>query len=158
MTDAPSTPPPASSDPVGGDPADTLIDKEQVLATFSGISWDKYGRTMLDAEEVKILKACDDKPLDFLLADKGDATKLASTLLKLVSSMSEVVVQQYALTHIEDILSEDLPQRALLFSPDGGKTFDATPFLRAFDQGDLYCKKSAATILALLFQNPRELQ
>jgi hypothetical protein len=37
---------------VGGDPADTLIDKEQVLATFAGISWDKYGRTMLDAEEV----------------------------------------------------------------------------------------------------------
>lgn len=52
MTDAPSTPPPVSSTPVGGDPADTLIDKEQVLASFAGIEWDKYGRTMLDAEEV----------------------------------------------------------------------------------------------------------
>ena len=52
MTDAPSTPPPVSSAPVGGDPADTLIDKEQVLASFAGIEWDKYGRTMLDAEEV----------------------------------------------------------------------------------------------------------
>ena len=60
--------------------------------------------------QVKILKACDDKPLDFLLADHGDATKLVGTLLKLVSSVSEVVVQQYALTHIEDILSEDLPK------------------------------------------------
>jgi len=67
---------------------------------------------------VKILKACDDKPLDFLLADQGDAAKLVGTLLKLLSSVSEVVVQQYALTHVEDILSEDLPKvRAYALPP-----------------------------------------
>ena len=45
-------------------------------------------------------------------------------------------------------------QRAALFSEDG-KTFDAAPFLRAIETGDLYSKKAAATILALLFQARR---
>lgn len=43
-------------------------------------------------------------------------------------------------------------QRAALFSSEDGKTFDAAPFLRALETGDLYSKKAAATILALLFQ------
>lgn len=101
---------------------------------------------------MKILKSCDEKPLDFLLADAGDAKLLVATLVKLLKSVSDVTVQQYALTHVEEILQlEDLPQRAALFSEDG-KTFDAAPFLRAIEAGDLYSKKAAATILALLFQ------
>lgn len=131
----------------------------------------------------------DEQPLDAVLADAGDAQKAVATLMKLLKGLSETLVQQYVLTHIEDILSDELykvsaaalvypgsghfpccwgkcwwaegawcacclssGQRALLFSTDGGKTFDAAPFLRAIEHGDLYCKKTASTILALLFQ------
>jgi hypothetical protein len=62
---------------------------------------------------VKILKDCDDKPLDFLLADPGDASKLVDTLLKLLNSVSDLVIQQYALTQLQDILSDNLPQVSL---------------------------------------------
>uniref|UniRef100_I2CP76 V-type proton ATPase subunit H n=1 Tax=Nannochloropsis gaditana (strain CCMP526) TaxID=1093141 RepID=I2CP76_NANGC len=152
MTEPPSTPTGASILPAGSDSSEVLTDREQVLASFTNIQWDTYGRTMLDAGEVKILKDCDDKPLDFLLADPGDASKLVDTLLKLLNSVSDLVIQQYALTQLQDILSDNLPQRAPLFSHDGGKTFDALPFLRAFDGSDLYCKQSAATVMALLFK------
>lgn len=60
---------------------------------------------------MKILKSCDEKPLDFLLADAGDAKLLVGTLVKLLKSVSDATVQQYALTHIEEILQlENLPQ------------------------------------------------
>ncbi len=39
--------------PVGGDPADAVIDKEQVMASFASIEWDTYSRTLLDAAEVR---------------------------------------------------------------------------------------------------------
>lgn len=51
----------------------------------------------------------------------------------------------------DSVLLSTWTQRAALFSEDG-KTFDAAPFLRAIETGDLYCKKAAATIVALLFQ------
>ena len=124
---------------------DTLIDKEQVMASFAGIDWGSYGRTTLSADEVgcthaaaaprshagrtgpievtdahptpphptqvKMLKSCDEKPLDFLLADAGDAKLLVATLVKLLKSVSDQTVQQYALTHVEEILQlENLPQ------------------------------------------------
>ncbi len=90
---------------------DTLVDKEQVLASFASIDWGSYGRTTLGAKEVKILQACDEKPLDFLLADAGDAKLLVATLVKLLKAVSDATVQQYALTHIEEILQlEDLPE------------------------------------------------
>lgn len=58
---------------------------------------------------MKILKSCDEKPLDFLLADAGDAKLLVGTLVKLLRSVSDITVQQYALTHVEEILQlEDL--------------------------------------------------
>ena len=34
---------------------DTLLEREQVIASFSKINWDSYGRTMLDADEVSHL-------------------------------------------------------------------------------------------------------
>jgi len=90
---------------------DTLVDKEQVVASFASIDWGSYGRTTLGAKEVKILQACDEKPLDFLLADAGDAKLLVVTLVKLLKAVSDATVQQYALTHIEEILQlEDLPE------------------------------------------------
>ncbi|EWM20794.1 v-type h+-transporting atpase 54 kd subunit, partial [Nannochloropsis gaditana] len=128
MTEPPSTPTGASILPAGSDSSEVLTDREQVLASFTNIQWDTYGRTMLDAGEVKILKDCDDKPLDFLLADPGDASKLVDTLLKLLNSVSDLVIQQYALTQLQDILSDNLPQRAPLFSHDGGQDFRRSAF------------------------------
>jgi hypothetical protein len=59
--------------------------------------------------QVKILKTTDANPLDFVLADTEDGRKLAATLVKLLKTVSDPTVQAYALTHIEDILSEYLP-------------------------------------------------
>lgn len=36
---------------------DTLIDKEQVMASFAGIDWGSYGRTTLSADEVGCINA-----------------------------------------------------------------------------------------------------
>lgn len=70
-----------------------------------------------------MLKSCDEKPLDFLLADAGDAKLLVATLVKLLKSVSDQTVQQYALTHVEEILQlENLPQVR-------------NPFLRQFRGG-----------------------
>lgn len=154
-----SSPPPsgvgAAAAAAASNLEDTLIDKEQVMASFAGIDWGSYGRTTLSADEVgdlgssyrqgvgarhrgptrltdwtrvsthhppptlqvKMLKSCDEKPLDFLLADAGDAKLLVATLVKLLKSVSDQTVQQYALTHVEEILQlENLPQVIICLS------------------------------------------
>lgn len=131
---------------------ETLLEKEEVVKSFARLQWNDYSRNgFIDADEARVLKGADEKPLEYVLAEEGDARKFAATLIKLLKNVSDSLVQQYALTHIEDILAEDLHKRAQLFSNDG-RHFDASPFLRAMEKGDLYCKKTAATILALLFQ------
>jgi hypothetical protein len=54
MTEPPSTPTGASILPAGSDSSEVLTDREQVLASFTSIQWDTYGRTMLDAGEVRV--------------------------------------------------------------------------------------------------------
>lgn len=60
--------------------------------------------------QVYILKAADEQPLDSVLAVASDASKLSATLLKVLKGLSETLVQQYVLTHIEDMLAEELPK------------------------------------------------
>ena len=62
----------------------------------------------------------DEQPLDAVLADAGDAQKAVATLMKLPKGLSETLVQQYVLTHIEDILSDELYKVSALLYPGVG--------------------------------------
>ena len=51
---------------------DTLIDKEQVMASFAGIDWGSYGRTTLSADEVGCTHTCRSCASVARRTDRGD--------------------------------------------------------------------------------------
>ena len=96
-----------------------------------------------------------------VMDNKADGSNLAKLLLKIADNCtSNVTVQQYVFTRIEEILGlsadhtsseteEFNISRAKLFTDDGSRLHE-TPFFRALLANDAYTRQSAAVSLSFL--------
>ena len=74
------------------------ISRDVALGQYSTIDWASFGRTgILSPEDVGVLKAAEDAPLDYSLGDAGTAKAFVASLLKVVARCSDVAARQYAL-------------------------------------------------------------
>ena len=109
------------------------ISRDVALGQYSTIEWASFGRVgLLSPEDVETLRSAEEAPLDYSLGDASAARKYVGALLKVVSCVSDVAAQQYALTRIEDILLADdcgpLGARVAYFV--GADGLEASSFLR----------------------------
>ena len=124
------------------------ISRDVALGQYSTIDWASFGRTgILSPEDVGVLKAAEDAPLDYSLGDAGTAKAFVASLLKVVARCSDVAAVQYALTRVEDVLlAEDcgtLMDRAALFADHATGALDAAPLMRSLEHGDDACVRGA---------------
>ena len=138
------------------------MDKSEVSKALYGlISWEEVLRSgvFLAHQDHQLLERAQTN-LAMILDNQTDARTLSTLLLKIADNCtSNLTVQQYVFTRIEEILGVDASvedaevfgaKHAPLFTADGRRLIDA-PFLRALNSPDIYLQKSASLGVACLY-------
>ncbi|CAM9186984.1 unnamed protein product [Sphacelaria rigidula] len=124
----------------------------EIHVKFSDVDWATLVRSggFLSQQEVEMLQASDESPVEYLVHNEAEARKYVRLLMKLMGNLtSDTRAQQFAVSRTEDIVAEDISRRARLFC-EPGKPLDQTPFLRVISSGDAAVQQIASVSLALL--------
>jgi len=131
---------------------DLRIYREDALRQFENIDWAAYTRTgsFLNQDEVKILQAVENQPLEVIFTDEKGAEEYIELLLKVLQNVtSNQKATNYILTKMEDILANDASKRSKFFLTGSG--VDCAPFMRLIRGNDEpQQQRVASTVLATL--------